>query len=103
MSYEIGGAYNGENQPSRPGQILIEANTLGENTEILHKLIVQIEEQLSSMMRPGPPEVRTNGTNVPIEKEPEHLAPHAEFLRTRNNQLHMLIRKLEHIRDRLEI
>jgi hypothetical protein len=92
-NYAMGGA-----TPQTP-QILEEMATLSENTDILLKLMAELEQRLKNVLRPEPNENRPD--EVRPAEQPH--SPHAQSLRSRNYQLHLVNRRLGSILQRLEI
>jgi hypothetical protein len=106
-AYQIGGPYREGNQPynvpmpSQPPQVQMEVNVLGENTDMLAKMVEQLAHQLGPILRPPSPEIER--ANEPVFKNGEPLAPHAEFLRIKNNDLRRISDRIQDILKRLEV
>lgn len=88
---------------ARQTQVSTECTQLGERTELLLKALADLEERLRPVLRPelNEPErtLSRNGANMPSEP----LAPHADFLQSRNHMLTMATAQLEGILRRLEL
>ena len=84
----------------RQTQVSRECMGLVEQTEVLMKLIGNLEDGLHPILRPHP----TPPTGrISEEEKREPLAAHAEFLRARNDQLNASVHTLEGILNRLEL
>ena len=96
----IMGSHTTRPEAVRQTQISVQAAELGEKTELLLKQLSELEERLSAVMRPlNAPPVEGND----LEPTPGALAPHADFLRSRNYLLEMAISRLKNILDRIEV
>ena len=92
---------NGRNEV-RQTQISAECAYLVEQTEILMKLVHELEDRLNIVLRPANDD-RGNVPPVHDEMKPEPLAPHADFLHTRTNGLKKISDHLASIIQRIEV
>ena len=83
-----------------PPQIAMECETLGMKTELLLKQLADLDLRLSSILRPTDM-VKEMGPNKMPSEGP--LAPHADFLRSRNHLLEMATDQLASILNRIEL
>lgn len=89
-----------EASPLRAAQIQVECSRIGEGTEVLLKLLSDLKMRLTPVLRPETDEpARENG----IENSPERLAPHADFLRSRNHLIQTAINDITSILNRIEL
>lgn len=92
---------NGRTEARHP-QISAQCTDLSEQSETLVKLVHELEERLNTVLRPANDD---RGPNAPDElrKSAELLAPHADFLQTRNNALRQAGKHLANIISRIEL
>lgn len=86
----------------RQTQISAECAYLVEQSEVLMKLVHELEDRLNIILRPANDD-RGNMPPVRDEMKPEPLAPHAEFLQTRTNVLKTIGVHLGKIIQRIEL
>lgn len=81
-------------------QISAQCANLAEQSEILAKLVQELEDRLNVVLRPANDE---RGAMKSNELPPEPLAPHADFLQTRVNLLMRVGDSLAGIIQRIEL
>jgi hypothetical protein len=86
----------------RQTQISTECAYLVEQSEVLAKMIHELEERLNIILRPSNDD-RDNIPPVRDEIKPEPLAPHADFLQIRTNALKRIGEHLGNIIQRIEL
>lgn len=85
----------------RQAQIASECLRIGEQTEIIAKMIDDLSVRINPILRP---EVNSNmQREIHHTNENEPLAPHADFLRSRNMMLTQAIFQLESLLKRIEL
>lgn len=85
----------------RQSQVSTECNRLGESTELLLKMLTDLEERLGPILRPELNAIETPRNGA--DKRAEPLAPHADFLQSRNHMLVIATAQLDRILNRLEL
>lgn len=90
---------NGRTEARHP-QISAQCTDLSEQSETLVKLVHELEERLNTVLRPANDDRGPLKTN---EVPGEPLAPHADFLQTRNNALRQAGKHLANIISRIEL
>lgn len=85
---------------ARQSQINVECTRLAEQTELLLKQIAELEQRLSVVLNPEGPQgaIRENP-----KANSEAIAPHADFLRSRNWLLEQATNQVASILTRLEL
>ena len=86
----------------RQTQISAECTYLVEQSEVLAKMIHELEERLNIILRPSNDD-RGDMQILRDEMKPEPLAPHAGFLQTRTNALRRIGEHLTSIIQRIEL
>jgi hypothetical protein len=84
----------------RQTQISVECAKLVEQSEVLAKMIHELEDRLNIVLRPANDD---RGPMVANELPREPLAPHADFLQTRTNSLRSIADHLASIIQRIEL
>jgi|SRR3990172_11919622 len=87
---------------ARQTQISAECTCLVEQSEVLAKMIHELEERLNIILRPSNDD-RGDMPTPRDEMKPEPLAPHADFLHTRTNGLKRIGDHLASIIQRIEL
>lgn len=85
----------------RPPQIAIECEMLDRKVELLLKQLDELEERLKMVLRPVDLVPRGVDTNQVTQNDP--LAPHADFLRGRNQQIERATEMVASILSRMEL
>lgn len=92
---------NGRSDKVRQTQISVQCTNLAEQSEILSKLIHELEERLNIVLRPTNDERSPFNPGEELQSEP--LAPHADFLQARVNWLRKVGDHLASIIQRIEL